>query len=148
MQKNPNPIHHYTRRLDRNEILNSSFFKQAGDRARDYLRNPRKAARVIGDALHKSVDLGKEGAFSELKEGVQVLGRMLNTILKGEYKRLPLKTLVRILAGLIYFLFLVDFIPDFIPLLGLMDDAVVIAWVINGIRDELDDYLAWEGQLQ
>jgi uncharacterized membrane protein YkvA (DUF1232 family) len=145
MTKNHNPIHIYSQRPDAGDILGDSFFRQIGDRTKDYIRDPRKAARVLGEVLNKSVDLGRDGAFDDLKDEVKTFGRMLNATLKGEYKRVPLKILVRVLAALIYFLFLEDTIRDYIPLLGLLDDAVVIAWVIRGIQDELDDFLAWEG---
>jgi uncharacterized membrane protein YkvA (DUF1232 family) len=141
-----NPIHVYGRRPDTDEILGADFFSHTGERAIAYAKDPRKAARVIGNVLSKTVDLGQDGALDELKEGVKAMGRMMNAIVTGEYKRVPSKSLVRISAGLIYFLFLEDIIRDKIPLLGLLDDAVVIAWVIRGIEEDLDDFLAWEGE--
>ena len=144
MTKNANPIHTYTRRPDAEEILGGDFFQRLGDKALGYMKDPRKAAHVIGNTLQKSIDPGRDGFFADIKEDVQTMGRMLNAILKGEYKRFPAKALVRILAGVIYFLFLEDILRDYIPLLGLLDDAIVVAWVVRGIHEELDNFLAWE----
>lgn len=144
MKKKDNAKHAYAPRPDTEEILDSRFFSRAGKKAKKYITHPKKAADVIGKAVRKSVDLSDDGVVAGLKEGIQVLGRMLAAILRGDYKRLPSRSLVRVLAGLVYFLLLVDFIPDFIPMMGLIDDAMVVAWVVKGIREELDDFLVWE----
>ncbi len=47
-------------------------------------------------------------------------------------------------GGLIYVVSPVDVIPDAIPVAGVLDDAVVIAWVIKAVRDELDAFREWE----
>jgi uncharacterized membrane protein YkvA (DUF1232 family) len=48
------------------------------------------------------------------------------------------KTIV--IAGLLYFISPVDFLPDFIPILGYVDDAFVISLVINTLSAEIERY--------
>ena len=70
---------------------------------------------------------------------------MLKAYLKKEY--LPQngkKTILKICFALIYFLALVDFVPDFIPMLGYLDDITVVAWVYRSITDEIDAFKAFE----
>jgi len=50
-----------------------------------------------------------------------------------------------LVAGILYFLSPFDAIPDLLGVLGFTDDAVVLAFVFNSIRDELDRYIIWKG---
>jgi uncharacterized membrane protein YkvA (DUF1232 family) len=47
-------------------------------------------------------------------------------------------------AAILYFISPLDVIPDFIPGVGYVDDVAVIAWVLNSIAHDLDDFRAWE----
>jgi uncharacterized membrane protein YkvA (DUF1232 family) len=62
----------------------------------------------------------------------------------GRYQALPERSLVAIIAGLLYFLDPLDLIPDFIPLVGFADDAAVLLWVASRLRKDLDAFLQWE----
>lgn len=51
---------------------------------------------------------------------------MLIAYVKGEYKKLPIPTLISIVAMLLYTLSPIDLIPDAIPVIGFADDAALI----------------------
>jgi len=51
-------------------------------------------------------------------------------------KKIPFRTIAAIVAGLLYVLNLLDLIPDFIPLVGQIDDAAVIAACLLMVRQE------------
>ena len=72
------------------------------------------------------------------------LVRMVRATVAGRYRRLPRRTLVAAVAGLVYLLDPLDLIPDVIPVVGLVDDAAVLGWVISRVRKDLDEFLAWE----
>lgn len=55
-----------------------------------------------------------------------------------------MQTILWAIAAIIYFVNPFDVIPDFIPVVGYVDDSTVIAFVINSIRKDLDDFLKWE----
>jgi uncharacterized membrane protein YkvA (DUF1232 family) len=67
---------------------------------------------------------------------------------RRDYRRVPRSTIVLIVGGLLYFLSPIDAILDAIPVLGLLDDAMVLGWVLRQVRCELDAFRAWEGQGQ
>lgn len=51
---------------------------------------------------------------------------MLIAYVKGEYKKLPIPTLISIVAMLLYTLSPIDLVPDAIPVIGFADDAALI----------------------
>ncbi|MDE2976310.1 MAG: DUF1232 domain-containing protein [Acidobacteriota bacterium] len=71
---------------------------------------------------------------------------MLTAFVKGDY-RAPWPTLVLLLAAVVYFLNPFDFIPDVLLPWGLVDDSLVIAWVVARCRTEIDKFTVWrQGQ--
>jgi len=73
---------------------------------------------------------------------------MLKAWSKGDYQSLPWKTIVLSLATIIYFVNPLDVVPDFIPGVGYLDDAVVLGFVVNSIKKELNKFLRWENEAQ
>jgi len=52
--------------------------------------------------------------------------------------------MVLVTVGILYFVMPIDLIPDFIPVVGFVDDAGVIWAVVKQIKTDLDNFLAWE----
>src|SRR5690606_6959912 len=38
----------------------------------------------------------------------------------------------------------IDFVPDFIPVVGLLDDISLLAWFMTSIKEEIDKFADWE----
>jgi uncharacterized membrane protein YkvA (DUF1232 family) len=53
---------------------------------------------------------------------------------------------VLVVVAIIYFVSIVDLIPDFLPGAGFIDDAAVVAFVITKIKSDIDKYLLWESE--
>lgn len=130
---------------DASNVLESRVFSTAMDVAGKYASSKKKVFRVLQHAFEK---LKAESARSRLKEEFQrqisVFARLLKAYYNGLYKKVPTSAILKIIGGLIYFVWILDFIPDFIPILGLADDIAVIVWVYNGIKDELEEFENWE----
>ena len=77
-------------------------------------------------------------------EKVKVLVEMLGAYVKGEYKKIPKKTLVLLVAALIYLVNPFDLIPDFIPGIGYVDDAGVIIFVFQSIYEDIQKFEKWK----
>ena len=73
-----------------------------------------------------------------------VLGRLIKAYALGQYREVPWKTILLIVAAIIYFVNPLDLVPDIIPLSGLTDDFAVLVWVYNTVSNEIEKFLVWE----
>ena len=78
------------------------------------------------------------------KEKFFVLGRLVKAYALGHYREVPWKTLLLIVAAIVYFVNPLDLVPDLIPLTGLTDDFAVLLWVYNAVSNEIEKFLDWE----
>ncbi|HON28410.1 MAG TPA: YkvA family protein [Mesotoga infera] len=91
-----------------------------------YLADPRVKKEVIG-----------------LLERLNLMISLIRDYFNGSYRRLPVNTLVWLVAALIYFVSPVDVIPDIIPVIGFLDDAGVIAMVFSNFNRDITAYKNW-----
>ena len=96
-----------------------------------------EAENIIQKAEGSSV-LGKQIAKIEL------LINAIKDYWNGEYTKLPKRTLIAITVALIYILSPIDLIPDFIPVLGLTDDLMMLLFVWEMISRDIRDYAEWK----
>lgn len=61
----------------------------------------------------------------------------------GRYGGLGTRSLVILLAGVLYFVVPLDAVPDFLFGWGLLDDAAVMSYVFATLADELAAYQQW-----
>lgn len=50
--------------------------------------------------------------------------------------------------ALIYVISPIDIIPDFVPVVGALDDLAILALAIPMLMKEVDKFLLWESQLR
>ena len=75
-----------------------------------------------------------------------LLVRLLKAWKDGSYRGLSVRTLASLATALLYVLSPVDVIPDFIPGVGLIDDAAVLALLLHSIAQDLAAFRVWEEQ--
>ncbi len=66
--------------------------------------------------------------------------RELYAMLRDHQYHLATRSKAIIIAALVYFIMPVDMIPDYIPLVGYVDDGMVLAAVMRVLVDEIDAY--------
>lgn len=71
--------------------------------------------------------------------------RMMNSIRKKDY-RPELKNLIVPGLVLLYVLSPIDLIPDWIPVIGEMDDLALVILAIPLLLKETERFLAWENE--
>jgi uncharacterized membrane protein YkvA (DUF1232 family) len=125
-------------------ILKSVFFKKAQGQAGKYVGNSEKLVDLAKAVFQKLQSVGFKGNLSEFQKSVQLLIRLVRAYASGRYKDLSVKSLLSIVAVLIYFLSPIDLVPDFLPVIGIADDIALVVWLMNLLGDEINKFSEWE----
>lgn len=62
----------------------------------------------------------------------------------GKYRKIPYWSIAAIVFALLYVLNPFDIIPDFLPVVGYIDDALVVAACLALVRQDLHKYKRWK----
>lgn len=117
-------------------------FQRFRERAERIARHPRRVRKVVREAYDKMAKHGDE--IGQIRADLPVLLRLVRAWIGGDYRRIPLKAIVLVLAAALYFVNPLDLIPDFLPIIGYLDDAAVIGYVLRTLHDEVERFRDWE----
>lgn len=115
----------------------------------------RQAERLISSDTHISrlldevfLKLGEATeVFYKTQDSIIALARMLRSWMEGDYKNISSKSILAVVAALLYFVNPLDFIPDFIPVIGQLDDILILGFLIKTLNKEIERFMAWERQV-
>lgn len=110
-----------------------------GKKAKEYSKDKKKTEELLNEAIKKA---NKKGPLKEIWDNVQLLFGIVRDWISGDYKDIPIGSIIAIIIGLLYFVSPIDIIPDFLPG-GLIDDAAVLGLVIKQVKSDLDKYKEW-----
>ena len=128
-----------------NDVAGSAFFKKFLATAEGYIKQPTRLKKLLTDAYQKASEKNEVGTLAhEAWETLQTMFRLIRASISGEYTGVPTSTVAAAVAVLIYFLSPIDLIPDFIPVLGLLDDVALVAWFSTTLKHEMDRFHEWE----
>jgi curved DNA-binding protein CbpA len=82
-------------------------------------------------------------ALKKVLENVRELYALFKDSVKGNYKLHP-ASVAMIGGGLLYFILPADLIPDFIPVVGYLDDLAVLTTIMNSLKGEINAYRIWK----
>ena len=128
-----------------NDVAGSALFKKFLQTAEGYIRQPTRLKKLLTDAYAKASEKNDVGTLAhEAWDTLQTMFRLIKASMSGEYTGVPGTTVAAAVAVLIYFLSPIDLIPDFIPVLGLLDDVALVAWFSTTLKGEMDKFHEWE----
>lgn len=114
-------------------------------RANEYIKDRKKSLGLLNDALRKANTM--RGTLGETWEKFQLLFNVFKDWINGNYKEMPTHSLLMIVVGIVYFVSPIDGIFDYIPFVGLVDDAAVAGFVISQVSVDLERYKLWKKQV-
>ena len=100
----------------------------------DDLEHILEQAEVITAKADKMLSLGEQ---------VLMLLGMLYDYITGAYITVPLKTIGAIVFSLLYVLNPIDLVPDILPGLGFLDDALLVTTLLSWARTDIERYCIW-----
>ncbi len=112
--------------------------------AAEVLKRRARLLRVLQQAGKKLVR--HEGALSHVVEDLRTMIRLAYAWGHRAYPSIPWRSLLYVVAALLYFLNPVDLIPDALAGVGFVDDMAVIGAVVRAIRLDLDAFRQWESE--
>ncbi|RKZ29859.1 methyltransferase type 11 [bacterium] len=114
----------------------------AKTKAEEIARDAKRTSRLVEEAYIKAEK--QRGVLEKIWDDLNGLLRLVKAWTKGDYKSVPWQTIVLAVAAIIYFINPFDVIPDFFPVMGYIDDAAVLGFVIASIKGDIDKFLSWE----
>ncbi|MDR5902394.1 YkvA family protein [Halomonas icarae] len=95
-----------------------------------------------GDKL-KTRLRGRSRVIGQITRALRLFVPMLGDVLRGRYRPVPWMAILWMLAALVYLISPLDLIPDFLVLVGVLDDAVIVGWLLTRVDSALGPYRAW-----
>ncbi len=120
----------------------TTAFNTAFNKASRLIKNPAGISLLILE-VGKKLATGK-ASIADIKTDLALLVRLITRWSKGEYKNVSTKTILSVVASLLYFVNPIDIIPDLLPIIGFTDDTAILLYVLNRIGVEVDDFKEWE----
>ena len=77
---------------------------------------------------------------------LMLLMSLVKDYYQGNYRNIPYKTISAAVVGLLYVLNPIDIIPDFIPFIGQVDDALVLGFCLRLMEKDLNKYKTWKNE--
>ena len=111
-------------------------------KAAEYMVDPAKMKWLVGRVRQYC---GKEG-LAAVRDHLSLLADMASDITKGRYTDYSKGNFLLAVAALIYVVSPLDLVPDFLIVLGLLDDVAIVGWAMSRLKTEVDKYQAFAAE--
>lgn len=130
------------------QLSQHAIFKRFLGKAGGFMSKPIKLGMLLTTAYGKLVDVESDkSGFQQVKEVMQTFIRLVKAYINGSYRDVANKSLLVGVAVLLYLVTPLDVIPDFIPVIGLLDDISLMAWFISAFQNEITKFQTWESNV-
>ena len=123
------------------EFTNDDFKRYTDSKKSESVYNDPSKMGSLLQKLTKVFLLIKDNNL--LSEG-KVLYSLLKDYKNGSYREISKKSMLIIIGGLLYLVNPADVIPDFVPLIGFLDDATLIGLIFKQLNEELTKYKSFK----
>lgn len=128
--------------MTRERVTREEASEELGKRAEGVTMND---FNEVLSKQHKIENLFQSnGPLKKFISEVKILFSLVKDYYNGVYREIPWWSISAVVAALIYVISPIDLIPDFIPVIGFIDDAAVVAVCLSLIRNDLENYVQWK----
>lgn len=121
--------------------INEGFIKRGAAEVED--DDIQKVMNSASDIRHKVID---SNLLKRFAKDVKLLIAMIKDYWDGIYREIPWWVIASVVFALLYVLNPIDLIPDIIPVLGLTDDAAVLALCLAMTEKDIHKYQNWKNR--
>ncbi|WP_379084234.1 YkvA family protein [Pedobacter sp. UC225_65] len=126
--------------MNRNRL--QTLFNSFGKKAKQLIKDKDQTLGKLQEGLKKATT--NKGALTEIWEQLQLLFALAKDYANGSYTHVSKRSIMVVIAGLLYFISPIDLIPDFIAGLGFVDDIYILTLVYKQIAKDLEKYQLWK----
>ena len=127
------------------KMLWKPWFRRERKKAERLVENPVAVLRAAEHAATRAQTA--RGPLARIWDDLQTALRLARAWSRRDYRGVTRGSIVLLVAGLLYLVSPIDAIIDAIPVVGFLDDALVLGWVFRQVRWELDAFRDWENRL-
>ena len=128
-------VEHEINQQEIEEILNKNIIK-----AEQVLQDRDKIDHLLDRIESKLKLVPKVG---EQLSYIPVFVQLIKAYISKKYTEIPIGSILAIIAALIYFLNPLDLIPDIIPGVGYLDDAMMMSIALKMVFDDVNEFIIW-----
>lgn len=112
-------------------------------KAEEMVSAPRKLLGTVRQTRTKLIGIRK-GPILPLTQDFTIAMEMVSAYAGGTYKKVPVKSIIAVVAMFLYFINPFDVIPDAIPVVGYIDDVFVASKLIKLVEGDLKAFRKWQ----
>ena len=124
--------------MQKNNKIDRTFFKKGIDSVTDTDLN------TVLEKKNQLFEKLKHPSWKIYKDKIILMFQMLRDVKQKTYPETPWKTLASIIFTLLYLINPLDLMPDFIPIIGYLDDITVLGFALKLIDKDLESYKIWK----
>ncbi|SHF42250.1 Uncharacterized membrane protein YkvA, DUF1232 family [Modicisalibacter ilicicola DSM 19980] len=87
----------------------------------------------------------RAGALSRMGRALRLFVPMCADVVSGRYRPVPWSAFGWMTLAFVYLVSPLDLIPEALLLIGVVDDVVIVGWLLTKVDRALDGYRRWKG---
>tara|TARA_R110002012_G_scaffold11633_1_gene52252 strand:+ start:2789 stop:3121 length:333 start_codon:yes stop_codon:yes gene_type:complete len=83
-------------------------------------------------------------ATKRIARALKLFFPMTRDVIRGDFRPIPWSAFGMMALALAYLAMPFDLVPDFLMLIGVIDDVLIVGWLLNRIDQRLEEYRIWK----
>ena len=92
----------------------------------------------------KLLEKAQDGTLKKYWDDIKNLYELVKDYFAGNYRDVSAMSITTVIGTLVYIFSPLDLCPDFIPVIGLIDDAICLRFCLSTVHNEIEKYKIWK----